>query len=251
MNRPKNFTIRRMPSRQTNDPRKVLNAPGVVVFLVALTALAFFALLFLPERVVRFFEVYGAVSPYRFGLGASANGGVLAMFAPFVTHMFLHADLTHLGFNMLWLLAFGTPVAQRMGADNALQSNAGMLSAGIFTTFYFLCGAAGALVYILFHQNQFTFLVGASGGVSGLMGALVRIALARMSMFSPAEGSLAPLFSRGVLVWTAVVVGINVFIGAFGNPVGEGQIAWDAHIGGYLFGLITAPFFLALSQPQR
>lgn len=249
MNNPDNFQFRRpTPGSQTSG--KLIMAPGVVTGLVVLTVLAFFALGFLPARTARLVEVFAGVSPYRFASGLAGNNGLTAMFAPLVTHMFLHADIAHLGFNQLWLLAFGTPIARRFEAQAG--GHPGRWAAGgIFVMFYFLCGAAGALTFIAFHPNSTILLVGASGGVMGLLGGLVRVALARHSMFGPSDARLAPLFSSGVVVWTAVVVGMNVVIGVFGAPFSGGNVAWDAHIGGYLFGLVTFPLFDRIAQAAR
>ena len=131
------------------DTKRVFNAPGIVVGIAIVTILLFVAMVLSPERAVRIIEVSAGVSPRRFLQGIEANGGLLNMVSPLIAHMFVHAGLFHLGLNMLWLLAFGAPVARRMGADRALQSSAAFASASMFLTLYLLSGIFGALTYIV------------------------------------------------------------------------------------------------------
>lgn len=185
-------------------------------------------------------------------MGPSANNGYLAMISPLIAHMFLHAGLAHLLFNLLWLLAFGSPVARRLGAENALGSSAAFASASLFLTFYLLCGAFGALTYVFLHADEYTLLVGASGGVSGLLGAIVRFAFNKSTLFGPEHANLSPLTSPVVIMWSSVIILMNVAVGAFGGALAGGaNIAWEAHIGGYFFGLLAYPLFEKLALSYR
>ncbi len=234
------------------DTKRVFNAPGIVVGIAIVTTLFFIAMVLAPERAVRIIEMSAGVSPQRFLQGAAANGGALNMVSPLIAHMFVHAGLLHLGLNMVWLLAFGAPVARRMGADRALQSSAAFASASMFLTLYLLSGIVGALTYIVLHANEWSILVGASGGVSGLLGALVRFAFNRSTLFGPERAKLSSLLSQPVITWSAVIVLMNVAIGVFGGALAGGaNIAWEAHLGGYFFGLLTYPFFERAAQGFR
>jgi membrane associated rhomboid family serine protease len=226
------------------DPTRIFNTPGVVLAIVLLTIAVFVLMIVLPERTVSIIEFSAAVLPRRLMAGAAANGGFLAMASPLIAHMFFHVGIAHLLMNMAFLLAFGTPVARRMGADNALKSSTAFASASLFLTLYLLSGIVGALTYVGLHVNDYALLIGASGGVSGLLGALVRFAFNRSTLFGPEEAKLSPLFSPGVLTWSGVFIGTNIVFGAFGGALtGEGNIAWEAHLGGYFFGLFAFPFF--------
>ena len=226
------------------DPKRIFNVPGVVLAVAGATVLFFLLLAFAPNRVGNIIGVAGAVSPARFMLGPEANGGLLAMLSPLIAHMFLHAGLTHLAVNSLSMLAFGAPVARRMGAEGALQSSAAFASASLYLTFYLLCGVAGALFFIALHADEYLFLVGASGGVSGLFGALVRFAFNRSTLFGPENASISSLFSPAVMTWSIMFIVVNIIFGAFGGVVSQGvDIAWEAHIGGFFFGLLTYPYF--------
>lgn len=246
--KPPSYILRR-PGGEI-DRRRIFNVPGAVIGLILFTVAAYFALGFAPRDIGEAIALIAAVSPARFLAGAAVNGGVLSWFSPLVSHIFVHANLTHLVLNCLWLLAFGAPVARRMKTTNSLQSLSAFSRAGIFLSFYVLCGMFGALTYIAMHANDFVYLVGASGAVSGLLGALVRFAFNRSTLFGPDNAAFSPLTSRSVIVWSAVVVFMNIAMGVFGGALAGGAtIAWEAHVGGYLFGLLTYPFFerLALS----
>lgn len=234
------------------DKSRLFNVPGVVLGLAGLTVFFFAFIALWPERAIRLIEYGAGVSPRRLLMGPERNGGWLGMISPLFAHMFVHASLAHLLFNMLWLLAFGTPVARRMKAEGALQSFSAFSAAGLFVTFYFLSGAVGALVFVAFHANEFTMLVGASGGVSGLLGGLVRFAFNRSTLFGPEHAAVSALTSPSVLMWSGVVVVMNVAVGIFGGALAGGaSIAWEAHIGGYVFGLLTYPFFDRLARAVR
>ncbi len=234
------------------DRNRVLNVPGVVLVIAGAMIVIFVLMVFAPERAARLVEAVAAVSPRRFLLGPEPNGGVLGMLAPLIAHMFVHASVPHLLFNMLWLLAFGAPVARRMKAENALQSFSAFSAASLFFSFYILSGIAGALVFIAAHTNETTLLVGASGGVSGLLGGVVRFAFNRATLFGPENATISPLSSPSVISWTVVIIVLNVGLGLFGGALTGGvSIAWEAHIGGYLFGLLTYPFFEAVARSFR
>lgn len=234
------------------DNKRLFNVPGVVLMVAGLCILIFGLLALWPVRAMQIIAYAAALSPQRLLAGPEYNNGWLAMLAPLIGHMFLHASIAHLLFNMLWLLAFGAPVARRMKAEGALQSLSAFASAGVFLCFYFLCGIVGALTFVLFHMNETIPLVGASGGVSGLLGGLVRFAFNRSTLFGPEHASISPLTSSSVIIWSLVVVAMNIAVALFGGALAGGaSIAWEAHIGGYFFGLLTYPFFEKIARAMR
>ena len=151
----------------------------------------------------------------------------------FVTHLFVHGDLTHLLINSAWLLAFGSSVARRTGAAR-------------FLAFFLLSGIAGALLYLAVNGCALSMMVGASGAISGLMGAAFRF-LFQALRDGDAEGLAgttrqAPLMSLGdtltdrrILMAVAGWTVLNVLLawGAAGLTEAAG-IAWEAHLGGFL-----------------
>ena len=217
----------------------VFNAPAVVVWTITALGLCYvFFALSPPALQERLGDQLG-FEPARFFAGPAGNGGVVAWLGRLFTHVFVHASFAHIAFNSLWLLAFGAPVARRVGA------------AWRFLALFLLSGAAGALFFSLFHMNEYTVLVGASGGVTGLLGALIRFGFRRPNLFSTAPPRLLKLTDPTVLAWSAVIIILNVsteFVGA-GFGAGDARIAWEAHIGGFLFGLLAMPLFDR--PPQR
>lgn len=151
-----------------------------------------------------------------------------------ISHAFLHGDWTHLAANALWLLAFGTPVARRLG--NAR-----------FVLFMLIGAVAGAAFFYLLNPLLIAPMIGASGVVSAVMGAASRFALAPMARFGPRDVAFAPrlglvraLTNRTVLFFVAVFFLTNLLIGSgIGSAFGGGlQIAWEAHLGGFAFGFL-------------
>lgn len=154
-----------------------------------------------------------------------------------VTYAFLHGGFAHLLINMIWLAAFGSPLANRFGAPRFL----------LFWIFTAL--AAAGLHYIIYPLDQAP-LVGASGAISGMMGAAARYGfrtdrLAGKPIFSGPRLSVSgSLTSRTVAVFLAVWMAVNLISG-FGllTPGMANPIAWEAHIGGFLAGFfLIAPF---------
>ena len=152
----------------------------------------------------------------------------------------MHGDLAHLLINSAWLLAFGTPVARRTGPVR-------------FLVFFLLTGTAGALLYLAVNGSALILVVGASGAISGLMGAAFRFLFASMAggpagMARVSSIPLMPLAEtlqdRRILMavagWT--VLNVVLALGAAGLTEAAG-IAWEAHLGGFYAGLLLYGFF--------
>ena len=144
-----------------------------------------------------------------------------------LTVMVVHATWVHALLNGLGALAFGTPVARWFGRGQAWR----------FLAFYLVCGVLSSLGYVLLHWGRADVLVGASGAISGLMGATSRL-LDR-------PGALAPFRSRTVIGMAAAWGFINLLMALRWIDMGSGTapIAWEAHLFGYAAGLLMiAPF---------
>lgn len=152
-----------------------------------------------------------------------------------VTHMFLHGGLIHLFFNASALSALQTPVCDALG-----RTARGLLW---FFVLYLLAGLAGAGAFLALNPDGATPVVGASGAICGLWGAASRVATA--------QGRLTGLFSRQSLLNLRNFTLMNLLlVGIFLLPqllAGGGEmrsyIAWEAHAGGYLVGLLLVPWF--------
>jgi membrane associated rhomboid family serine protease len=201
-----------------------------------------FAFLFAPDVVLERLVAADQLTPNQESrLGIALNAGWSGYVSP-ISYAFLHGDWTHLGVNALSLTAFGSPVARRLGSR-------------LFLSFAACCAVAGAMTHLALHTYDLNPVVGASAAISGTMGAIARFAFrpgARMSprpAGSPGDGhgveSLSQLTSnRQAMLFLAVWLGLNVFLGVFPQSIGvSGVIAWEAHLGGFLAGLFTFGLF--------
>src|SRR3954462_3949038 len=234
---------------QSAPPRQpIFRAPPVVMWLIgALAGLHVLRLLLPAARAQDMIYEY-ALIPARYshafvaaqsGLSESWPGTMLERAVPFLSYMGLHNDWTHLAINCLWLLAFGPVVARRQGPL-------------LFLVFFLVCGVAGALTYVALNWGSPVPVVGASGAISGLMAAALRMLPGQAPWAEPGTAPLAPLFSRQILIFTLVWAAINIVAGVTGLGVGgqSGLIAWQAHLGGFLAGLLLCGAFDALRPRQ-
>ena len=175
----------------------------------------------------------GNAAVYAFGLipARLVHGALLPpqlewapAWATVFTSMFLHGGWMHLGGNLLYLWIFGDNVEDALGR-------------GRFVAFYLLCGVAAALVQTVSETTSIVPMIGASGAISGVLGAYLRL-------FPHAQVRvLVPLFivfyTIRVPAW--VVLGLwflfQLASSAMIQP-GQGGVAFFAHIGGFLSGLI-------------
>ncbi|WP_294541639.1 rhomboid family intramembrane serine protease [uncultured Rhodoblastus sp.] len=245
----------------------IFNIPAVVLALLAsMTFIHIGRLLTSPETDLRLLATFGFV-PARFGflldqravlehLTKIANasefegqlGEFFLTFAPPsklwftpLSYAFLHGDWTHLIFNGVWLAAFGSPVARRFGVSRFLLLGA-------------LGAVIGAFFFLAFHIAELAPMIGASAAVSGYMGAASRFVFQPGAFFrspisvagEPPLASLPELMAnRQTLAFVGFWFVSNLLIGLGGPGFGlsSGPIAWEAHIGGFMAGLLLAPLF--------
>jgi membrane associated rhomboid family serine protease len=216
-------------------PQPFLRLPGAVTALAVLLLGIEGVLYLMPARADAILFNYGFVparySPAFLAAHGIDPGSLLERVLPFFTYMFLHAGWTHVIVNTIWLAAFGAAVARRFGTAR-------------FYLFFILCGLAGAGLHLLLNWNSIAPVVGASAAISGLMAAAFRLIGREGDAFMGPQ-PLAPVFSRRMLIWSAVWIGLNIAAGISGMGAGPGiqLIAWQAHLGGYLAGLLLSGLF--------
>jgi membrane associated rhomboid family serine protease len=224
------------PDRQSGEmrdneaaPREpVFNMPPVVLGLIGICVLVYVigAYLLSPQQYL-FLLANAAFIPIRYGGQYELD---LSAFTSIITYSLLHGSIPHLVVNMIWLAAFGSPLANRLGTLR-------------FLAFWALtCVAAVALHYVL-HMLDQSPLVGASGAVSGMMGAAARFGfrIDRSHGKAAFSGAALPiavcLRSRTVVTFLSIWMAINLVTGLFSFAPGiDDRIAWEAHIGGFLAG---------------
>jgi membrane associated rhomboid family serine protease len=223
---------------QSLPPRQpFFRAPAVVVWLIGVLAVLHLVRVTRPgdqpEEAVYAFGLYPLRYSRAFLESHMANPGTIwERTVPFVSYMGLHGSWTHLVINCLWLLAFGPIVARRFGG-------------ALFLVFFLVCGVAGAFAYLACNWASPYPVIGASGAISGLMAAGLRMLPGQVPWAATDTSPLAPLLSRQILVFTALWTAINLLTGIFGFGMGGqgGMIAWQAHLGGFLSGLLLCgPF---------
>ena len=233
-----------------DEPRRerMLNVPAIVVALLVVLGLVhlLLSLVLTPEQTTEFLLLFAFI-PARYDASVLPDivwpGGWAADIWTFVTYAFIHADLSHLIFNAVWFLAFGSPVAQRFGPLR-------------FGAFMAVTAAAGAAVHLATHFGELLPMVGASAAISGAMAAAMRFAFQRggpLGMWRdreaacrvPAAPLAASLRDPRVLAFLLVWFGVNALsgLGLFRMPGVEQAVAWQAHIGGFVAGLIGFAIF--------
>ena len=225
------------PADGTSPAREpVFNVPvSVVGVLGVLIGVHVLRQLLSPERDIELL-VHLAFIPARYGGSLTdVPGGTPAAICSFITHMALHGGIAHLAINCAALLAFGGAVAKRVGGWR-------------FLALFLVTGALGAAFYLVFHWGDQTILVGASGGVSGLFGAMMRFLFAHLRRSDRTSDASNPVAATSLqallrdpqsLIAIVVWLGSNALFGLLGDPLGGGMpIAWEAHVGGFLAGLL-------------
>ena len=148
-----------------------------------------------------------------------------------VSHIFLHGSWLHVGANSAFCLAFATPVVRAMSYSGQGWRAGGVLS---YLAFFLICGIVAGLGYCLLNWHSPMKMVGASGAISGLMGAAIRL---RSDPFDP---DIKGLLNPRVLIMSLTFCIMNAGLAFAPLLAGEGTlVAWQAHIVGYLFGLLA------------
>jgi len=154
-----------------------------------------------------------------------------------LTSLFLHGSWPHVLMNSVAALAFGPPTARLMGT--------GPRGAMVFFLFYLACGVLAGLGFALADPHSPAPAVGASGAISGLLGAASRII--------QGHGRIGPIFGSTVIGMAVAWAVVNVVLGVSGlTPGAMGMaVAWQAHLAGYLAGvLLIGPFARLAGRPR-
>jgi len=233
-------------TRQEHAREPILTLPGALTLYLLLIALIHLRVLLPPELENWTIDVFAFI-PKRYDstlLDISFPGGEGAKAWTFVTYSLLHANLSHIIFNVLWLLPFGSALARRFGALR-------------FFLFMAVTAAAGALAHLITHEHAVAPMIGASASVSGTMAAAIRFAFVHGSFLSfnrgdadaaarvPALSLWNALRNGRVLGFLAVWFGVNIIFGVGSLAIGMdgASVAWQAHIGSFIAGLILFSLF--------
>lgn len=222
------------PLRDTVPSRHL---PVATWAILGTNLLVFLYQALLPEALERRMVYLFGVVPARFSHPEWADAaGFPDSFWPFLTSLFLHGGVLHLLSNLWTLFIFGDNVEDRMGPVRYL-------------VFYFLCGLAAGGLHQITHPDSTVPTIGASGAIAGVLGAYLRLyPHARVLTLVPVV--FIPFF---FYVPAFVFLGIwflTQLLGTFSVGGGAaGGIAWWAHVGGFLAGLLLCPLFLGRREP--
>lgn len=223
------------PSSPPPRGEPAFNIPGIVLVFIALCVGIHLARTWLLTPAMDFEVILaGAFIPVRYSGEYLID---LPAYTSPLTYSLLHGGLAHLAVNMIWLAAFGSPLATRIGPVR-------------FVLFWCATTLAAVALHYVLHMDSNVPLVGASGAISGMMGAAARFGFrsSRAAGRAAFEGRMLTipqaLSSRTVVTFLAVWFVINLATGlASGIPGVDGAIAWEAHVGGFLAGFLAVrPF---------
>jgi len=212
----------------------------ITILIIALNVVVFFFQLFSPQGLQFFVYKMGAI-PYEIthfkalSLVFMDSREPLARLSPpltLIVSMFMHGGLFHLIFNMLYLWIFGNNVEDFLGPIR-------------FIIFYLLSGLGASLLHILFNPNSQVPMIGASGAIAGILGAYLILypharVLTLVFLF---------FFIRIIAIPAAFVLGLWFLIQVLSIGAGGG-VAWFAHIGGFLIGILLIKAMTRKRKPQ-
>jgi len=221
-----------IPLRDDNPTARI---PYVTVLFIALNILIFFFQLFSASGLEYYVLRMGAI-PYEITHFTSLSIPHVPRLSPpltLLTAMFLHGGFFHLFGNMLYLWIFGNNIEDYLGSFR-------------FVLFYLLSGLGASLTHILFNPNSQVPMIGASGAIAGILGAYL-ILYPRANVLTLV---FLFFFIRIVPIPAAIVLGFWFFLQIINVGMGGG-VAWFAHIGGFLVGILLIKIFTGRRPPYR
>jgi membrane associated rhomboid family serine protease len=201
------------------NPRRTF--PIVNTALILANVAVFVYQLTLPPHAFQGFVLANATIPARFPAALSGHAPLEVAFLPLLTSMFLHGGIAHILGNMLFLWIFGDNVEDFYGHITYLF-------------FYLVCGIGAGLLHVLFNWNSTLPSLGASGAISGVMGAYL-ILYPRSRILTLVFIFLVPIPAVFILaLWFVMqfVSGVSSL-----GMAATGGVAWWAHVGGFLLGM--------------
>lgn len=200
------------------DDIKSETVPYVTYFLIAANIVIFAFLYLNPGSYAPILKAYGAI-PRNIIRGISGTYHI-SPYLTIITAMFLHGNVPHLLFNMIFLWIFGNNVEDRLGHAS-------------YALFYTMGGYTATIAHALLNPLSANTVIGASGAVSAILGAYV-------ILYPKAKVHTFFLIYR-IPVPAAIFIGlwavINIISGINASLLGQSGVAWFAHLGGFAFGL--------------
>ena len=220
-----------IPIKDLNPSR---STPVVTILIIVFCILVFTYEILLPPDYREIFIRMFAVIPYEVMSGTDIPPpDPLTPYGNLVSYQYLHGGLLHIFGNMLFLWVFGDNVEDRLGRVK-------------YFLFYTFCGIVAALIQSVVSPNSTIPLIGASGAISGVLGAYVVLfpraqIVTLIFIFFFVDVIVLP-----ALLWIGIWFLIQ-FISALIsiNHLSMGGVAWFAHIGGFLTGIVLTKLFVS------
>jgi membrane associated rhomboid family serine protease len=202
------------------DENPTSRFPAVTVALIAANVAVFLFQVARPHGLEQAVLRFGAVPYLITHVRAAAETAAVPPLLTLLTSMFLHGSLFHLLGNMLYLWIFGNNIEDRLGPFR-------------FTLFYLASGVAAALTHVVFEPASRVPMIGASGAIAGVLGAYA------LTFPRARVRTLVFLFFYidVVAVPAALILGLWFFLQLLNVGMGGG-VAWFAHIGGFVAGML-------------
>ena len=204
------------------DDNPTQTFPSVTITLIAINTLVYLLQTTMPaDAQLTFLYRFGAIPRALINLADPFPGDGIPPYLTVITSMFVHGGFLHLAGNMLFLWIFGNNIEDVLGHV-------------LFIFFYFGCGAVAAFSHILTNPDSIQPMVGASGAIAGVMGGyLVLFPRARVL-------TLFLIIFYPLLIWIPAVVVLGLwFLLQFLNAGAGTDVAWTAHVGGFICGMIA------------
>ena len=213
--------VKAQKNQEKSKSEPILNLPPCVkIFCTILIVIHIILYTLVPVKYLIAAYAYLSFLPFLYLSPLEHIVHILTM--PF-THALLHGGWIHLGVNIAMLGAFGSVIERTVHWRG-------------FMMIFWASVLAGAMAHLILFWGSTGPMVGASGGISGLFGALLRLMQDR--------GHMRPGL-HGLLPICALWIGISILFALFGHVPGEtAEIAWSAHLGGFLAGLFIYPWVM-------
>ncbi len=204
--------------------------PVVTLLIIGINAYVYLREFLLgPWGGHRFLMYYGLI-PCGLTGACQILGRAFSPEVTLVTSIFVHAGFFHVAGNMLYLWIFGANVEDSMGKVR-------------FATFYLLCGLGAACAQIIVSPASKVPMVGASGAISGVLGAyLLLFPHARVLTLLPL-GLFTQLAEIPAMIMLGFWIVVQILNGLLTFNVEGGGVAWFAHVGGFAVGMLLVGFF--------
>jgi membrane associated rhomboid family serine protease len=209
------------------DDNPTHSFPFVNIGLILINVAVFFYQVTLPPRVATAFVLQNATVPARITAAVAGHAPLTLAFEPLFTSMFLHSGLMHLLGNMLFLWIFGDNVEDQFGHF-------------FYVLFYVVCGLGSGLLHVLFNLTSHIPAIGASGAISGVMGAYI-VLFPRARVLTFFFIFLVPVPAFFILGYWFLLQFLEA-LAQFGT-VSTGGVAIWAHVGGFIMGMLIALLF--------